>query len=598
MRLVREGARYRRSLLLMRTDVIRLLVVSADGAVPECLRQDVNGAGIRVSNVLTRESANAIEFVRPELAKSDVVVLDTRGRRGQAALLTEVLLSLDSCCPVIVLATEEDKDACLDAMRAGASDCLPYDRITREALARSARNAWEKARFRRELYVRDMLLDSIDEGVFTVDRDRRVTTMNRAAERLTGHVRSHVVGEHCYDVFKHELCGELCLLEEALDSGRTERERIVHTDAGNGDTLALGVRMRSMRDTRGEIVGGFATIRDISEIERIREAAREKNNFESMIATSAAMHDVFALLPSLARTESAVLIEGASGTGKELVARAIHNLSPRRDAPFVAINCAALPETLLESELFGYKAGAFTGATKDKPGRIAAAENGTLFLDEIGDIAPEVQARLLRFLQEKTYQPLGSVTQVHSEARVVAATNRNLPAAIADGSFRADLYYRLRVLCMSLPTLAERPEDIPVLAQAFLQEVCLLQRKSIAGFRQPVMSRLLEHDYPGNVRELRNIVEHAVALCHDEMIDMHDLPGYLQPLHPAPVDDGDLVKSSLKRVERAHLEELLRRHRGNRTAVARELGIHTSTLYRKIHALGVELPDVDGRRRY
>jgi len=308
------------------------------------------------------------------------------------------------------------------------------------------------------------------------------------------------------------------------------------------------------------------------------------------------MRRILDVLPQLADSESTILIEGASGTGKELVARAIHDLSPRREERFVAINCGALPDTLLESELFGYKAGAFTDARKDKPGRFAIAKGGTIFLDEIGDVSSAMQAKLLRVLQERVYEPLGSVEPVRADVRVIAASNRDLGGLVKKGVFREDLYYRVNVMQVQLPPLQERREDIPLLIDHFVSKFNRLQERNVIGVSDEVMAILLEYDYPGNIRELENIIEHASVLCRGRLVERRHLPAHLRdiPQIEPPPNGGEVTLRSL---ESMHITEAIRRHGGNRKAAARGLGIHPSTLFRKIKSLGINLPAADGRRR-
>jgi transcriptional regulator with PAS, ATPase and Fis domain len=301
------------------------------------------------------------------------------------------------------------------------------------------------------------------------------------------------------------------------------------------------------------------------------------------VGQSPAMQELFEILPQIAASGSTVLIEGASGTGKELFARAIHSLSPRRKRRFVAVNCAALPDSLLESELFGYKAGAFTDARRDKPGRFALADGSTIFLDEIGDVSPAMQVRLLRVLQERVIEPLGGTEPVKVDVRVVTATNKDLAELVRQGKFREDLFYRIRVIRLKLPALRERREDIPLLVDRIVAKFNRLQEKDIAAVSEEVLVRLMEHDYPGNVRELENIIEQAFVLCRGGWIELHHLPPELRPA----VARADGVGGSMRlRSMEAHLiDAALKRHNGNRTQAARELGINASTLYRKLKAL-------------
>ncbi|MCU0255433.1 MAG: sigma 54-interacting transcriptional regulator, partial [Vicinamibacterales bacterium] len=282
--------------------------------------------------------------------------------------------------------------------------------------------------------------------------------------------------------------------------------------------------------------------------------------------------------------------EGASGTGKELVARAIHAHSRRRRRPFVAVNCGALPDTLLESELFGYKAGAFTDARRDKPGRFALADGGTIFLDEVGDVSPAMQMRLLRVLQERTFDPLGAVTPVRVDVRVIAATNRDLEQRLQEGAFRQDLFYRLNVIRLRLPALRERREDIPLLVNHFLAKYNALRQRGIEAVSTAAMSCLMAHDYPGNIRELENAIEHAFVLCPSTVIELEHLPAALQAAHRATCPACRGAATSLRQIEAGFIADLLARHAGNRAAAARELGVHPSTLFRKIRALGIRAP--------
>jgi transcriptional regulator with PAS, ATPase and Fis domain len=303
------------------------------------------------------------------------------------------------------------------------------------------------------------------------------------------------------------------------------------------------------------------------------------------------MQDLFQLLPAVAASDSTVVVLGASGTGKELVARAIHDLSQRSKKPFVAINCGALPDALLESELFGHKAGAFTDARRDKPGRFALAEGGTVFLDEIGDVSQAMQIRLLRVLQERVYEPLGSVSPVQADVRVIVATHRDLGDLVAKGQFREDLYYRINVMSIDLPPLCDRMEDVPLLIEHFVGRFNRAQGKDVVGVSDEALGVLMRHRFPGNVRELENIIEHAFILCRGGMIELQHLPRkLLEEVGPASLQPPG---ASLRSIEAFHIADALRRHGGNRKAAAEELGIHRSTMFRKIRALGLADSDDD-----
>jgi transcriptional regulator with PAS, ATPase and Fis domain len=306
------------------------------------------------------------------------------------------------------------------------------------------------------------------------------------------------------------------------------------------------------------------------------------------------MQRVFEVLPAIAASPSTVLIYGETGTGKELMARTIHGLSPRRDGPFIAVNCGALPDTLLESELFGYKSGAFTGANRNKPGRFALAKGGTLFLDEIGEVSPALQVRLLRVLQERTFEPLGSTRSEPADVRIIAATNQNLVELMQAGRFREDLYYRVNVVRIELPPLRRRKEDIPLLSEHFVKRFNKIQEKRIEGVAPEALSLLMAHDWPGNVRELENIIERSFILCQKGLIDIAHFPEELTATRTF-IQDGLSIRSAHDLIDAQAIRAALERNRFNRTAAARELGIHKTTLFRKIKKLGLSIPPRNNR---
>jgi PAS domain S-box-containing protein len=441
---------------------------------------------------------------------------------------------------------------------------------------------------------RDPVLDSINEGVFTVDLDWRITSFNRAAERITGIRRQDAIGHRCSEVLRASICADSCVMRGVLRTGAPAVNASVFVVDAWGARIPLKVSAAVLRDTDGRVIGG-----DLRQVEELRKELLNKHSFADIVGKSAAITRLFDILPHVSDSNTTVLIRGESGTGKELVARAIHALSPRRKKRFVAVNCGALPDTLLESELFGYKAGAFTDARKDKPGRFALAEGGTLFLDEIGDISSAMQVRLLRVLQEKTFEPLGSVEPVKANLRAIAATNKDLARLVREGSFREDLYYRIHVVEIEVPPLRERREDIPLLVDHFVATYNRLHDREIAGLSREALSLLVHHDFPGNVRELQNILEHAFVLCRGGMIEPRHFPPGL-PAPPAAMRGASRLlvpeqETNLKAVEQALIRAALARHQGNRALAARELGIDPSTLYRKIQRLGVDTPARDGR---
>ena len=431
----------------------------------------------------------------------------------------------------------------------------------------------------------NIILDSIADGVFTVDHDWHIMSFNRAAEKITGVTRDEAIGQLCKDVLKADTCERSCCLRATMKNGDPIVNKKVHIIDAQGRRLPISISTALLHDAKGKLLGAVETFRDISVEEDLRKAIRAKYSFADIISKNHRMLSLFDILPDIAESASTVLIEGESGTGKELVARAIHNLSARKRQPFVAVNCSALPDTLLESELFGYKAGAFTDAKKDKPGRFQLAENGTLFLDEIGDITPAMQVKLLRVVQEKTYEPLGAAKSIEHNVRLIAATNKNLEDLVRQGKFREDLFYRINVFKISLPPLRERMEDVPLLAEHFITRFNAERQKDITGVSDEAMVALMTHAYPGNIRELANLIERAFILCKGGLIEKKHLPESLFA-NPAIRDDT----ASLRDAASACLMSALKQNNWDRLKTAKQLGMHKSTLYRKIKSLGLSIP--------
>ncbi len=453
---------------------------------------------------------------------------------------------------------------------------------------------------------RDIILDSIADGVFTVDAEWRITSFNRAAEKITGVAREEAIGKSCSAVFRSSICETHCALRRTMETGREIVNATVDIVTADGRSVPISVSTALLKGEAGRVVGGVETFRDLTAVEELRKELEGRYTFRDILSRSHRMRELFDILPEVAASESTVLIEGESGTGKELLARAIHGLSPRSEGPLVTVNCGALPDTLLESELFGHKAGAFTDAKSDRPGRFALAEGGTIFLDEVGDVSPAMQVRLLRVLQERIYEPLGGTEPVRADVRVVAATNQNLDRLVAEGGFRQDLYYRINVVRLELPPLRERKEDIPLLVDHFVAHFNGLQGrvasghsakdtrrgKAVAGVADGTLARLMAHDFPGNVRELENIIEHAFVLCRGGMIEPRHLP---EPFRSAAGESGALSRAgtTLEVMEKVFILAALKRNAWNRRNAAKELGIHRGTLRRRMKALGIDAMSAD-----
>jgi len=426
-----------------------------------------------------------------------------------------------------------------------------------------------------------LIFNSISDGVFTVDRNCVITSFNTSAERITGFNRSDAIGKHCFDIFRTEVCHRQCALKDTLKTHDPVQNARVSIITRDGRELPIQVTTTMLTDDEGRIIGAVEFFRDISEIENLRQSLERKNALGDIVSVNRRMHELIGLLPDVAISECNVLIHGPSGCGKELFAQVIHNLSPRRYGPYVRINCAALPSTLLESELFGYEKGAFTDAKRDKPGQFALAAGGTLLLDEISEMDIALQVKLLRVLNNGEYRPLGSTKTLHSDARIIAATNADIEQAIADGTFRSDLYYRINVVTIAIPPLRERPEDIPLLVDHFLAIFRNKSGKPIDRITPEALALLRRHPLPGNVRELENAIEHAFVMCHGTEITPEHLPLHItshisaQNNNSRPLSEQDLI------------QETLRRHQGNRSQAATELGMHRSTLWRKMKTMGI-----------
>ena len=446
---------------------------------------------------------------------------------------------------------------------------------------------------KRNLYVHQafrIVLDSIGDGVFTVDRNFRITSFNAAAEEITGVPAAEALGKPCYDVFKADICEADCALKNSIENDQSLMKYPVSIIRADGRKLSIAITASALKDQDGALIGGVETFRDPLLIEEPSREIPEAQSLEGMVSRNRRMRQIFSMLPRIARSDGTVLIEGESGTGKEMIAHALHRLSKRKNGPLVIVNCGALPDSLLESELFGYVAGAFTDAKKDKPGRFAQADGGTIFLDEIGDVSPALQTRLLRVLQERSFEPLGATRTLRTDARVLAATNKDLCEEVESGRFRRDLYYRVNVVQISLPPLRERKEDIPLIVESIIEKQKLTTGKPIKGLSPRAAQGFQDYGWPGNVRELENAIEHAFILCDGDMILCEHLPPSL-PFQKESEEERDTgAFKTLRQMEIDALVGALERNHWNKSAAARELGLDNSTVWRKCRRFGIKPP--------
>ncbi len=426
-----------------------------------------------------------------------------------------------------------------------------------------------------------IILDNLEVGIFTVDRGGVVTFFNTAAEKITGFGRQDVLGRPCAAIFRAGSAAELDLLKETIasDSPRSGIESRILTREG----VAVPIRATylPLRNENGIAVGGLATFSDLTLVHQLKQAIEDRYSYYDMVGKSPQMQRIFENVRVVAKTDATVLIEGPTGTGKDFLAKVIHSAGRRGAKPLVKVNCAAIPDTLLESEMFGYVKGAFTGAVQDRIGRFQAADGGTIFLDEIGDLPLALQAKLLRVIEEKVFFRLGTSQTTKVDVRIISASNQRLERLVARKRFREDLFYRLNVFRIELPSLKDRPADIPLLIGHVLRRLSTTKGVAPPEISENAMQLLLNYSYPGNIREPENILEHALILCQESVLRRKHLPDYLRRRPPAAAARQEKAASS-DSSESARILSALRRHSGNRSLAARALEMDRSTLWRKM----------------
>ena len=426
-----------------------------------------------------------------------------------------------------------------------------------------------------------LILDNLEVGIFTVDLGGVVTFFNTAAETISGLSRQEVLGRPCAAIFRGGSAAEWEQLKETIasDSPRSGIESRILTPAGV--TVPIRVTYLPLRNQKGIAVGGVATFSDLTLVHQLSQAIQDRFTFHDMVGKSPAMQRIFENVQVVAKTDATVLIEGPTGTGKDVLAKVIHAASRRSEKPLVKVNCAAIPDTLLESEMFGYVKGAFTGAVQDRIGRFQAADGGTIFLDEIGDLPLALQAKLLRVIEEKVFFRLGTSQTTKVDVRIISASNQRLEQLVAHKRFREDLYYRLNVFRIELPSLKDRPADLPLLINHILRRLCTSKSTPPPEISENAMQVLLNYPYPGNIRELENILEHALILCSESTLRRKHLPDYLRQ-RPRATGARSEKTEAAGLSERTRILAELRRHNGSRSLAARSLGMDRSTLWRKL----------------
>ncbi len=562
----------------------KVLVIDDEESIRFTFKAFLSGEGHEVFTSPDYQSAlEMISSEEPDLIFADVILGDYTG----IEILGQVKKS-GLQCPVIMITGKPSINTAAEAVRLGAFDYLPKP-IRKEQLLRATKLALdhkalmdekrmmeeEKERIRDNL---EAIFRSVNDGIITVDNEMRVIEANEAVERICGIAPHFLIGKHLQ--YADGLCSNSCrnILKETLEKQVTTRESFVECRHHDRSHQVLAVTCSPLMDHDGQSIGAVLVLRDITRLNDLERELRERHLFHNIIGKSAKMQAIYRLLEDLAYTDTTVLISGESGTGKELIARALHYSGPRAFKPLVTVNCSALAENLLESELFGHVKGAFTGATKNKVGRFQAADKGTIFLDELGDISHVIQLKLLRVLQEKEFERVGDSTPIRVDVRIIASTNQQLRKKVKLGYFREDLYYRLKVVEVVLPPLRDRLEDIPLLVKHFCVRFNKQFRKEIEAVTDDVINAFMQYPWPGNVRELEHSMEHAFVLCHGDTITIDHIPSEIR--------EYSLFKNRIyQKAGQEGIQSILHaleKTAWNKAKAARLLGISRQTLYRKI----------------
>jgi PAS domain S-box-containing protein len=435
----------------------------------------------------------------------------------------------------------------------------------------------------------DAIFNSNIEGTFTIDNDWVVTSFNTSAEKITGYKSSDAIGKKCWEIFNSSICRNGCHMEQTLLKGKAMLGNELEIIHRSGKKVPIRVNSNILMNNKNEKIGAIETFLDISELKNLSAHLNDFFKYENIVGRNKEIKQIISVLESVSQTDTTVLITGESGTGKELAARAIHLNSSRKTGPFIAVNCSAFVESLIESELFGHEKGAFTGAIKTKIGKFELAQGGTLFLDEIGDLSIAVQTKLLRVLETREFERVGGNKTIKMDARIIAATNKNLIDEIAAGRFREDLFYRINVINIHLPPLRERMDDLPLIINHFIELFNKKFNKNIKQFSSSAFDILMEYNWPGNIRELENVIEHCFVICTGDIIQVECLPKRLrEQKFKSAIPLNSNSKKSFKDAEKELIISVLEKNNHNRTKAAKELNINPSTLWRKMKKLGID----------
>lgn len=570
----------------------KMLVIDDEESIRYTFKSLLSREGHEVITAEDYKSAlEVISKTPPDVIFADIIL----GGRTGIDILEEVK-NRGLRCPVIIITGEPNVETAAESVRLGAFDYVPKPirkhtliRVTKMALQhkvltdeRDSAEA-EKERYRSNL---EAIFRSVRDAIVTVDTEMRVIQANDAAQLICDVSPEEVVGKKFVDVFGkcHGSCHDI--LKETLQKKHTIEERRVECRRHRRRHQVAVLTSSPLTDQDGRFIGAVLVIRDVTRLVNLERELRDRYRFHQIVGKSGKMRETYKLLQDLSDTDSTVLITGESGTGKELVAKALHYTGIRAAGPLVTVNCSALAENLLESELFGHVRGAFTGAVQEKMGRFEAANGGTIFLDEIGEISPRIQLGLLRVLQEKTFERVGDSTPLKVDVRVAASTNRDLKEKVRLGEFREDLYYRLKVVEIALPPLRERREDIPLLVHHFRDFFNRNFKKNIQGISDQVQRIFMDYPWPGNVRELEHAIEHAFILCRNQTITVDYLPSDIKKY----AQTKKIPAERRTDIEVHEILQALRETGWNKAKAARLLGVSRQTIYRKIEQYKLAQP--------
>ncbi len=559
----------------------RFLVVDDEECIRYTFETFLSEEGYEVSVAWNYEEAlENISCYEFDVIFTDIVL---GGKTGVDLLRAVKEKNLTS--PVIMVTGYPNMTTATEAVRLGAFDYISKP-VNQETLIRSAKTALEhkriideKERYRKNL---EAIFRSVKEGIITVDRDLKVTGVNESAKKM-GSLKEDFTGKEFKCLRNNKTECEETLKKAITENKSMELYRIECPLPGNPEKI-VSINITPLIGRKDQVCGAVMVIRDETRLVNLEKTLQERREFHNITGKNKKMQEIYHLIEELAPVPTTVLITGESGTGKELIADALHYRGTRRGGPFIKVNCSALPENLLESELFGHVKGAFTGAIKDKTGRFQLADGGSIFLDETGDISPALQVRLLRVLQEKEFERVGDSKPVKVDVRIIAATNKNLMEKVKRGEFREDLYYRLKVVEINLPPLRERKEDIPLLIKHFIKKFNKKFGKDICDVSRDVRKIFLDYNWPGNIRELEHAMEHSFVLCRDSLITTEDLPADLKNYKNNETTKYDVLKD-----EKENILNALEKTAWNKAKAARLLGISRRTIYRKIEEYNISL---------